>query len=98
MTHLHSLNRSQIYQDQRGCTICLYLGMPFILLLIVSLLFIFVAWRYSCIKIENIGNTPPPKKKKREKKPQQQNHANLLVLAPYSKFILCLKFSLFLKT
>lgn len=75
MTHLHSLNRSQIYQDQRGCTICLYLGMPFILLLIVSLLFIFVAGIYSCIKIKNIGNaTPPPQKTPQQKQNKQTNN------------------------
>lgn len=42
MTHPHDLNRSQIFQDQRGFTICLFSEMPFILLRIVSLLFFFL--------------------------------------------------------
>lgn len=86
MTHPHDLNRSQIFQDQRGFTICLFSEMPFILLRIVSLLFFFLPGDILELElktqvIKKMHNLPVL--------------GNSFSFPPYREFIFCLEFSLY---
>lgn len=85
MTHPHDLNRSQIFQDQRGFTICLFSEMPFISLRIVSLLFFLpgdiLELELKTQVIKKMHNLPVL--------------GNSFSFPPYREFIFCLEFSLY---